>query len=114
MLFVGDILQLLPVNGQPVFEQIATKSLTHKLGCTTAVNIWRDSVVYDELTLNERQKKDGKFSELLDSVRCDLPTEETLRALQERVVRLHCGKVFRAPAAGSESCLPIPYQKSLR
>ena len=51
-----------------------------------AVNMWRDSVVYDKLTLNERKKKDGKVSELLDSVRCGLPTEETLRALQERVM----------------------------
>ena len=88
MLFVGDILQLPPVNGQPVFEQILAKSLTHKLGCTTAVNIWRDSVVYDELTLNERQKKDGKFSKLLDSVRCGVPTEETLCVLRERVMRV--------------------------
>ena len=87
MLLVGDILQLPPVNGQPVFEQISAKSLTHKLGCTTAVNIWRDSVVYDELTLNERQKTDGKFSELLNSVRCGLPSKGALRALRERVIR---------------------------
>ena len=55
MLFVGNILQLLPVNGQPVFEQIVTSSLTHKLGCTTAVNIW---------CAQREAEKDRKFSEL--------------------------------------------------
>ena len=38
----------------------------HKLGCATSVNIWTDSVVYDELTINERQKKDEEFSKMLD------------------------------------------------
>ena len=57
VLFVGDLLQLQPVNGSPVFEKICRKSVCHKLGCATSVNIWTDSVVYDELTINERQKR---------------------------------------------------------
>ena len=32
----------------------------------TAVNIWRESVVYDELTINERQKRDPEFGQLLN------------------------------------------------
>jgi len=56
MLFVGDILQLQPVNGTPVFEKITQKSLSYKLGCASSVNIWRDCVLYNELTINERQK----------------------------------------------------------
>ena len=47
MLFVGDLLQLQPVGGSPVFERIAIKSLLFQLGCATAVNIWKDSVVYE-------------------------------------------------------------------
>lgn len=39
MLFVSGLLQLQPVNGKPVFEKITKKSLFHKLGCTTAINI---------------------------------------------------------------------------
>ena len=66
VLFVGDLLQLLPDNGSPVFEKICRKSVCHKLGCATSVNIWTDSVVYDELTINERQKKDEEFSKMLD------------------------------------------------
>ena len=78
MLFVGDLLQLQPVSGSPVFERIATKALLFQLGCATAVNIWKDSVIYDELTINERQKIDKEFSSLLDCVRLGCPTDETL------------------------------------
>ena len=58
VLFVGDILQLPPVNGAAVFEKINNRSITNKLGCMTSVNIWQDCVVYDELTINECQKKE--------------------------------------------------------
>ena len=54
MIFVGDLLQLQPVNGNPVFERITNKALSYKLGCAASVNIRRDSVIYDELTINER------------------------------------------------------------
>ena len=40
VMFVGDLLQLPPVNGTPVFENITQKSLSYKLGCATSVNIW--------------------------------------------------------------------------
>ena len=60
MIFVGD-LQLKPVNGNPVFERITNKTLLYKLGYSASVNIWRDSVIYDELTINERQKKDNEI-----------------------------------------------------
>ena len=75
MLFVGDLLQLQPVGGSPVFERIAAKPLLFQLGCATAVNIWKDSVVYDELIINLRQKKDKEFSLLLD---CGLLLETRL------------------------------------
>ena len=86
VLFVGDLLQLQPVNGHPVFEKITQKSLQYKLGCAASVNIWRDAVTYDELTINERQKTDAQFSSMLDCVRCGCPTDETLSTLQERVI----------------------------
>ena len=49
-IFVSDLLQLQPANGNPVFERITHKALSYKLGCAASVNIWRDSVIYDELT----------------------------------------------------------------
>ena len=39
VLFVGDILQLPPVNGAPVYECISNNSITTKLGCLTSVNL---------------------------------------------------------------------------
>ena len=86
MLFVGDLHQLPPVNGNPVFEKITKKSLSFKLGCATSVNIWKDTVVYEELTINERQKKDKPFAAMLDCVRRGCPTDETLRTLDQRVI----------------------------
>ena len=69
MLFVGDILQLQPVDGNPVFEKVANKSLAQKIVCITAINIWKDAIEYEELTINERQKNDSTFSSLLHAVR---------------------------------------------
>jgi len=55
ILFVGDILQYNLSIGCPS-QNISQKSLSNKLGCTASVNIWRDCVLYDELTIKERQK----------------------------------------------------------
>ncbi len=94
MLFVGDLLQLQPVSGNPVFEKIGMKSLLFKLGCATSINIWTDSVVYDELTINERQKKDKEFSSMLDCVRRGCPTDETLSTLEQRVIQVPASDKF--------------------
>uniref|UniRef100_A0A1X7T934 Uncharacterized protein n=1 Tax=Amphimedon queenslandica TaxID=400682 RepID=A0A1X7T934_AMPQE len=42
-----------------------------------AVNIWKETVEYDELTINERQKGDETFFEMLDSVRHGCLTDDT-------------------------------------
>ena len=88
VLFVGDLLQLQPVSGTPVFEKISNKSLLFQLGCATSVNIWRDSVVYDELTINERQKTDKEFSSMLNCVRHGSPTDETLEKRNDKSFHL--------------------------
>ena len=54
---VGDLLQLPPVNGDPVFCKLKYKAMS-KLGCMGSGNIWKDTVTYDELTINEWQKSD--------------------------------------------------------
>ena len=56
MLFVGDLLQLPPVNANPVFVALDNRTRASKLGVIGSVNVWNDNVVYDELTINERQK----------------------------------------------------------
>ena len=67
VVMTGLGLQLQPVNGNTVFQKITQKALLHNLGCTASVNIWRDSVLNDKLTINERQKSDGTFAMMLDS-----------------------------------------------
>ena len=87
MLFIGDILQLQPANGSAVFENITKKTLLLKLGCAASINIWRDSVTYDELTINERQNSDAEFADILDCVKRGCPTDKTNATLQQRVIQ---------------------------
>ena len=84
---VNILLQLPPVNGAPVFDRLTNKSGTSKLGCMTSVNIWQDNVVYDELTINGHQKKDQAFSLMLDEVRRGCPLPQSIRELQNRVIK---------------------------
>ena len=86
VVFVGDILQLPPVHGAPVFDRLTNKSVA-KLGCMTSVNIRQDNVLYDELTINKCQKKDQASSLTLDKVRRGYPTPQSIWALQDRVIK---------------------------
>ena len=63
------------------------KTLLHKLGCAASINIWKDSVTYDELTINERQKSDAEFADILDCVRRGCPTDKIYATLQQRVIQ---------------------------
>ena len=113
MLLFGDVLQLQPVNGNPVFERIAQKSLTLRLGCATSVNIWRNSVVYDELTINERQKTDKKYINILDTVRCGFPTKETFSVLEERVINVPIvDKIHELEKSGQTPVCLFPTRKA--
>ena len=94
ILFVGDLLQLPPVNGAPIFECLSQKIVQYRLGCATAVNNWKETIVNDELTINERQKSDQMFSVMLDSVRRGCPNEEVISTLQERVIQMPVAEKF--------------------
>ena len=86
ILFVGDLLQLPPVNGAPVFDKLNNKAVLSKIGCMTSVNIWKETVEYDELTINERQRKDTQFCGILDEIRRGCVSEECVKTLEERVI----------------------------
>ena len=105
VLFVGDILQLPPVNGAPVFDRITNKAVASKLGCMTSVNIWQETVVFDELTINERQRKDQAFSSILDEVRRGCPSQQTIQALQDRVIEVPVVDKFEVLLVSKQSPL---------
>jgi len=44
MLFVGDILQLPPVTGSPVFLKLSNKLIASRMGCMNSVNIWKEAL----------------------------------------------------------------------
>ena len=52
-LSVGNLLQMPPVNGVPVFAALNIKSIITKLGCMTSVNIWKQTAAYDKLLNRE-------------------------------------------------------------
>lgn len=47
-------LQLQPVNGKPVFEKYPQIPVLQTRTC--GIFLWRDCILYDELTINEQQE----------------------------------------------------------
>uniref|UniRef100_A0A1X7VTR6 ATP-dependent DNA helicase n=1 Tax=Amphimedon queenslandica TaxID=400682 RepID=A0A1X7VTR6_AMPQE len=82
---LSDLLQLPPANGRPVIKKISNKLVKTRLGVANAVNIWKETVAYDELTINERQKGDETFFKMLNSVRHGSLTDETIDTLKSCV-----------------------------
>ena len=78
----------------PCLKKLQKNSLCLKLGCAASINIWIGSVVYDELTINERQKKDENFSKMLGCIRRGAPTEETLHTLEKHVIKVSVPEIF--------------------
>lgn len=50
-------MQLPPVNGSLVYEKMQKKIIKSCIGCVDSINIWKKAIIYDELLINERQKK---------------------------------------------------------
>ena len=85
IIFFGDLLQLEPVGGQPVFSAVPDCVIKYRIGSVTSPNIWEETVVYDELTINERQKGDKDYASLLNGIRIGEVTSSTISTLQSRV-----------------------------
>ena len=105
VLFFCDLLQLPPVNGSMVFQNISNKIIAARLGCVTVVNIWRESVVYDELTINERQKQDPEFGQLLNEVRVNCISDKTVALLLNAVIK--CTAVEKFQELLGQSLSPV-------
>ena len=87
--------QLPPFNGSIVFQNSSNKIIAARQGCVMAVNIWRESVVYDELTINERQKRDPEFGQLLNEVRVNCISDKTVALLNTTVIECTAVEKFQ-------------------
>ena len=72
----------------------------------TCINIWGETVVYDELTIIERQN-DSQFCELLNEVRCGEVSDKAITILKERVISVSAVEKFNklVKAGQSPVCL---------
>uniref|UniRef100_A0A1X7TB91 Uncharacterized protein n=1 Tax=Amphimedon queenslandica TaxID=400682 RepID=A0A1X7TB91_AMPQE len=91
----GDHLQLPPVNGRPVFKKISNKLVITRLGAANAFNIRKETVEYDELTINGRQKGDETFFKMLDVVRHGCLTDETIDMPKSRVFKVSIQEKYK-------------------
>ena len=106
MLFVGDILQLPPVTGSLVFSKLCNKLIASRMGSIASVNIWKETIVYDKLTINERQKKDRLFRSMWF---------ESLECLKKRVINVTVvEKYTEFSKAGSSPICLFPTRKACK
>uniref|UniRef100_A0A1X7VL72 Uncharacterized protein n=1 Tax=Amphimedon queenslandica TaxID=400682 RepID=A0A1X7VL72_AMPQE len=84
-----------PVNGRPVFKKIINKLVKTRLGAANAVNIWKETVEYDDLTINERQKGNKTFFKILDSVNQGCLTDKTIDTLKSRVFKVSMQEKYK-------------------
>ena len=85
------------------------------MGSIASVNIWRETIVYDELTINERQKTDGLFIDILDQVRHGSPTPECLECLRKRVIDVSIvDKYMELSKDGSSPICLFPMRKACK
>ena len=94
IIFVGDLLQLPPVNGRPVFQNVSSTIVKQRLGSGCAINIWKEMVEFDELPINERQKGNQEFFAMLDCIGRGCTTEETLATLRKRLIDVSVEEKF--------------------
>lgn len=71
ILFVGDMFQLPPVTGSPVYTS----------------DMWRDSVTPIQLTVNHRQDGDKEFDSALDKIRNGVLDDSIIRMLSTRIFK---------------------------
>ena len=49
-----------------MFSKLYNKLISSRIGSIASVSTWKESIVYDVMIINKRQKKDGLFVNILD------------------------------------------------
>ncbi|CAH0382899.1 unnamed protein product [Bemisia tabaci] len=83
----GDLLQLSPVKGRPVYMNLTTQQRQKHFNSLCSINLWTEYFTdYDELQINMRQRTDPSFCELLANTRLGYCSEEDLKTLRSRQI----------------------------
>ena len=82
------------MNGRPVFQNVSSTIVKQRLGSGCAINIWKEMVEYDELTINGRQKGDQEFFAILDCICRGCTMEETLATLKKCLIDVSVEEKF--------------------
>ena len=88
ILLLGDLLQLPPVFENPVYAPLTSAIVRKHTGSLGGVDIWEPLFIYDELTINMRQKEHHQFAALLGRVRLGKVNAADLKLLNERKLKL--------------------------
>ena len=86
----GDLLQLPPVTGKNVFEELTSDDINTLVGgCGVPQELWR-LFSFRELTINQRQAGEENilWSSMLNRIRIGAHTPEDISILQERLLPL--------------------------
>lgn len=88
LLVFGDLLQLPPVGGGPVFVPVQKNILTKCVQSLASVDLW-SLLDYDELRINMRQKEDETYKKILGNLRVGSIAEEDTEKLKTRLINLN-------------------------
>ena len=91
-----------PMCGGPAFYTLTNKMVSSKPGCMASLNIWEETVAYDELTIIEHQKN-PEFCLLLSEVRRGCVSDESIATLRSRVLTRPVVDHFREHRGAGQS-----------
>jgi hypothetical protein len=110
VVLLGDFLQLAPVNAAFIFESMNADTMKSNFGSIARdPRIW-DDFEYRELQINQRQKEDADFADMLQKIRCGIQTEEMLVQLAGQCV----GNVYQRSTADVEKNDRARYDELVR
>ncbi len=73
----------------------------------TSINIWHETIVHDQLTINERQKKDKSYFKLLNKIGCGSRSDDVVEVLHGWVIDCTASKKFEQ--LKTEGIFPFVY-----
>jgi ATP-dependent DNA helicase PIF1 len=85
VVFFADLLQLPPVKGNQPFIKVTELEAKQRIGSIGAIDLWQ-TLSYDELTINMRQKGDEEYAQLLSNARVGYLSEEQFKILSSRLI----------------------------